>query len=94
MLFELGIVPLARGDEGPAQLALVGIQPGDFGRLLGVFRDAPPPAATAASAGNTEALAGVLFQKYLLPFEAVSILILVAIIGAVVLARKRDAKRS
>ncbi len=38
---------------------------------------------------NTQALADVLFTRYLLPFEAISILILVAIIGAVVLAKKR-----
>lgn len=38
---------------------------------------------------NTQSLAAVLFQKYLLPFEVVSILVLVAIIGAVVLTKKR-----
>jgi NADH-quinone oxidoreductase subunit J len=60
------------------------------------FRVIPPsaPAAAGAAAGNTEALAALLFQKYLLPFEAVSILILVAIIGAVILAKKRRTERS
>jgi len=42
---------------------------------------APPPASTFA-------LSTALFRQYLLPFEATSILILIAILGALVLARK------
>jgi NADH-quinone oxidoreductase subunit J len=38
--------------------------------------------------GTAEAVGMLLFTKYLLPFEIISILILVAILGAVVLARK------
>ena len=42
-----------------------------------------------AFAGNTvEAIGRALFTEYLLPFEVTSILILIAIVGAVVLARK------
>ena len=40
--------------------------------------------------GETRELAGVLFTRYALPFELTSLLLLVAIVGAVVLARKRD----
>jgi NADH-quinone oxidoreductase subunit J len=39
--------------------------------------------------GSIERLAEVLFRDYLLPFELTSIVILVAIIGAVVLAKKQ-----
>jgi NADH-quinone oxidoreductase subunit J len=38
---------------------------------------------------NTEALAGSLFSTYLLPFEIASVLLLVAMVGAVVMAKKR-----
>lgn len=38
--------------------------------------------------GTAEAIGRVLFTEYLLPFEIISILILIAILGAVVLARK------
>jgi NADH-quinone oxidoreductase subunit J len=38
--------------------------------------------------GSVEALAGVLYTDYLLPFELTSVLLLVGIIGAVVLARR------
>ncbi len=38
--------------------------------------------------GTTKAIGEMLFTTYLLPFEVISILILIAILGAVVLARK------
>jgi len=44
--------------------------------------------ATPAGFGSTERLAEVLFTRYLLPFEVTSVLLLVAIIGAVVLAKR------
>jgi NADH-quinone oxidoreductase subunit J len=45
---------------------------------------APEPAA------STVELSLALFQQYLFPFEATSILILIAILGALVLARKEE----
>ena len=39
---------------------------------------------------STRALSMALFQQYLFPFEATSILILIAILGALVLARKDE----
>lgn len=38
---------------------------------------------------NTQRVGMVLFQSYLLPFEVASLLLLVAIVGAVVMAKKR-----
>jgi len=38
--------------------------------------------------GTAERVGQLLFTRYLLPFEVISILILIAILGAVVLARK------
>jgi NADH-quinone oxidoreductase subunit J len=43
-------------------------------------------------AGNTEAVAWVLYRDYLLPFEVASIFLLVAMVGAVVLG-KRSAEK-
>ena len=40
--------------------------------------------------GSTEAVGQAIFHSYVLPFEAVSFLLLAALIGAVVLARKDD----
>ena len=44
-------------------------------------------------ATNLEELSTVLFTKLLLPFEVTSVLILIAILGAVALARHPDAER-
>ena len=38
--------------------------------------------------GNVKALAELLFSRYLLPFEATSVLLVVAIVGVMVLARR------
>ncbi len=55
---------------------------------LDTFRLAPP-VTEVQTGGNTERLAEVLFSEYLLPFEIASILLLVAIVGSVVMAKKR-----
>ena len=44
----------------------------------------------ANTAASTRELSTQLFQKYLFPFEATSILILIAILGALVLAKKDE----
>lgn len=43
----------------------------------------------ATRIGEVEAMGRAMFSKFLLPFEVTSILLLVAIVGAVVLAKKR-----
>lgn len=55
----------------------------------GAFRLAPAGAAAAPAAGNVERLADVLFSEYLLPFEVASLLLLVAVVGSVIMAKKR-----
>jgi NADH-quinone oxidoreductase subunit J len=47
------------------------------------------PADTTPTAGNTEMIADALFSEYLLPFEIASLLLLVAVVGSVVMAKKR-----
>ena len=44
------------------------------------------------TAGNTEAIADVLFSEYLLPFEIASVLLLVAVVGSVYMAKKEIAE--
>lgn len=52
-----------------------------------------PPAPTGSETtteglGNTESLGDVLYSTYLFPFEVASLILLVAMIGAIVLAKK------
>ena len=62
-----------------------------------VLRLLPTPALAAkggappASFGTVGAFGDVLFKEYLFPFEAVSLLLLMAVIGAIVIARGRRA---
>ena len=66
--------------------------------LFGYLRPGGAPSATAAVAattevtraagGNTQAVGYALYQQYLIPFEVASILLLVAMIGAIVLAKR------
>jgi NADH-quinone oxidoreductase subunit J len=46
------------------------------------------PPARLTEAGNTELLGMALFTTYLFPFEVASLVLLVAMIGAIVLAKK------
>jgi NADH-quinone oxidoreductase subunit J len=49
----------------------------------------PVVAQPAVTTGNSQLVGMALYTNYLLPFEIASILLLVAIIGAVVLSKKR-----
>ena len=75
-----------------AVAALLGSQ------LWAVSRVAPPeqirlPAGTVAAMaeqqGAVSVISGPLFRDYLIPFEITSVLLLAAIVGAVVLAKRR-----
>jgi NADH-quinone oxidoreductase subunit J len=58
--------------------------------LFAVWQHFPPEAGPAAPVlvGGPRAVGELLFRNYVLPFEVTSILILVAVLGAVVLAKK------
>jgi len=46
-------------------------------------------AAAMAHQGNVESVAGALFTTYLLPFEVASLILLVAMVGAILLAKRK-----
>lgn len=59
-----------------------------FGLLMFIILQVEWPIATAALKEVTSSLAFRIFWEYLLPFEVASILLLAALVGAIVLARK------
>jgi NADH-quinone oxidoreductase subunit J len=65
-------------------LALFGVL---FTAIAQVAHDAPR--RLEPTFGTVKAVGAVLFTEYLLPFEATSLLLLVAIVGAVVVAKER-----
>ena len=58
--------------------------------LLDYYGDEPIEQRNVATqvAGNTEQVADAVFSTYVVPFEAISVLLLAALVGAIVLARK------
>jgi NADH-quinone oxidoreductase subunit J len=96
MLVNLDKAAKERQFNGQWMIALiaVGVAGAGIGALLyrgfdSLHISAPELAGTPAGLGNTEQVADSLFSTYLLPFELASILLLVAVVGAVVMAKKR-----
>ncbi|PYR60466.1 MAG: NADH-quinone oxidoreductase subunit J [Acidobacteria bacterium] len=102
-LFVVMLVNLKRGPEAhqdPRRQtgAGVGLAVAVLAELTAILaytgRNPLPAVVPAASArgpgGNTEQLGWLLYTTYLIPFEVASMLLLVAMIGAIVLARKVD----
>jgi NADH-quinone oxidoreductase subunit J len=102
VLFVFVIMLLNAGVEERtdfSKIAKFGGVPLGFLLLLGIAHwlyHSPVGAAIANGAGSsnveasTPVLSEMLFRQYLFPFEATSILILIAILGALVLARKEE----
>jgi NADH-quinone oxidoreductase subunit J len=90
MLLNLQVEPRSTG--GPLQVGIAAV--GGLllaGVILAALHRVPPMAAPTVDAGfgGTAPLGERLFTAFLLPFELTSILLLVAIVGAVVLGKKR-----
>ena len=87
-----------RGKWGRLAAGFLGL--GIVAQLLAVSRTtasltialpaAPPGGSVAQPGGIIAPIAGPMFKEYLLAFELTSVLLLIAIIGAVVLAKRRD----
>lgn len=91
--------PHRRTRLGFALAALVLIEVGAIAAYSAAIPEPPPTAeapataaTTAAAAmraiGNTEEVGWLLYTNYLIPFEVASMLLLVAMIGAIVLAKR------
>jgi NADH-quinone oxidoreductase subunit J len=99
VLFVFTIMLLNAGEEehsrGSKVAIILGVPAMLIGLVMGawvlVARDpANTPVGVGAMYGPARAIAEQLFKPFLLPFEITSVLILIAIMGAVVLARKEE----
>jgi NADH-quinone oxidoreductase subunit J len=94
MLIDVGEAPRVRqySRQWPvaaAALAAILVSMGAF--LAAGFSHLPSkPLPRLNAPANTERVADVLFYQFALPFEAASLLLLVAIVGAVHLAKKKE----
>ena len=58
-------------------------------RPVNTLRLGETATAVAAKDGNVEQIADVLFSQYLLPFEVASVLLLAAVVGSVLMAKRK-----
>ncbi|MFE9459172.1 NADH-quinone oxidoreductase subunit J [Streptomyces californicus] len=79
---DSGNRPVALGVAVAAAVALVWVVTDAF-RTTWIELDGP-------AQGSTEVTGAFLFRNWVLPFEALSVLLLAALVGAIVLSRKRD----
>lgn len=95
-LFVIMLVPLAprisplRIKQGAAALLVTALTASAFLVIYGQIREVGGPAGGGGSGvdGSIEAVGMAIYTEYLLPFEVASVLLLVAMVGAVVLARR------
>ncbi|MFZ0050915.1 MAG: NADH-quinone oxidoreductase subunit J [Desulfobaccales bacterium] len=96
-LFVIMLLNLRQPEEAPViphvgQKLLAAVLAGFTGLIIiYAYHRASLPAGREIipGLGNTESIARSLFTDYLLPFEVTSVLLLVAIVGAVVLAKSK-----
>ena len=97
MLLNLGH-PGPTDIKGPVGIGIAALLAGTLLLQLRVLGQATPPAAiqlpdgamaTLQQQGMVAAVAGPLFDAYLIPFEITSLLLLAAMVGAVVLAKRK-----
>ena len=93
-VFVIMLLNLPEDEDGVDRLRwlkFIGIPMGLFFVFLvaaTLWNVEPAPAGAAQITGTAEAIGRSLFTDYVLPFEATSLLILIALMGAVVFAKK------
>lgn len=90
MLLNLQSETLRTQRHGLGRVAVIGgvVLAAELGLLLARPTADPAPDAPPEGFGTVEALSRELFTTYVLPFEVTGLLLLVAVIGAVVLAKR------
>ena len=90
MLLNLQSETLRAQRRGLGRVAVIGgvVLAAELGLLLARPTADPAPDAPPDGFGTVEALSRELFTTYVLPFEVTGLLLLVAVIGAVVLAKR------
>jgi NADH-quinone oxidoreductase subunit J len=102
-IFAIMVLIPGREESGPdplrpwrlLALPLGGLLLVEVGLILrsSAFHPSPRPPGTPASAGvppgGVESLGRLLFSDYLLPFEITSVLLLAALVGVLVLAKRK-----
>ncbi|MDQ0200843.1 NADH-quinone oxidoreductase subunit J [Neobacillus ginsengisoli] len=93
MLF--GIMLTKHNDESEPQagklrkvLLFLGVVGFAFAVYIGIYNFDIPQVPTALHENNTMQIGKALYSKWIIPFELVSVLLLVALVGSIILAKK------
>lgn len=93
MLF--GIMLTKHDDESEAStgkwrkfLLLLGVAGFAMAVYLGIYNLDLGPGSTELHVNNTEQIGIALYSKFIIPFELASVVLLVALVGAIILAKK------
>jgi NADH-quinone oxidoreductase subunit J len=93
MLF--GIMLTKHNDESEPQagklrkvLLFFGVVGFAFAVYIGIYNFDIPQVPTALHENNTMQIGKALYSKWIIPFELVSVLLLVALVGSIILAKK------
>ena len=97
MLLNLKVEGPLRINLGLPQLLGFGITLGLLAQMIGVFTsplaklgpEGSFPPERVAEEGAVEIIGQLLFTDYVLPFEVISVLLMVSVMGAVLLAKRR-----
>lgn len=94
LLFGLMLTRIKRGqtktlDQPQKGLAVLGALP-MFGLLTYCILQTKWTTQPQKTVVSTETIASVMFKHYVLPFEVISLILLAALVGAIVLARKEE----
>lgn len=71
-------------------LLFLGVLGFAFAMYLGIYNFDIDQVPTALHENNTMQIGKALYSKHIIPFELVSVLLLVALVGSIVLAKKED----
>lgn len=93
MLF--GIMLTKHNDESEPQagklrkvLLFLGVVGFAFAVYIGIYNFDIPQVSTTLHENNTMQIGKALYSKWIIPFELVSVLLLVALVGSIILAKK------
>ncbi len=75
-------------------LLLLGVLGFAFAVYIGIYNLDLNPQESTLHVNNVEQIGMALYTKYIIPFELTSVVLLVALIGAIVLAKKDDEKEA
>ena len=91
MLLNAGVEERTKGSHVAIVLGVPGVLAGGLLIAWTLLKRSESGMVTLGSLhGDPKTIAGFLFHEFLLPFEVTSILVLIAIMGAVVLANRPD----